>query len=440
MLKFCLHNAKIRTWILKLGGIMFEKAYTCIDLKSFYASVECVELGKDPFTTNLVVADSSRGQGAICLAVTPALKKQGVKNRCRLYQIPSNIPYIIAMPRMKLYMEYSAAIYATYLEYLSPDDIHVYSIDECFMDFTPYTRMYGLTPREFASKLIEEIKRRFNICATAGVGTNLFLAKLALDITAKHAEDNMGYLDEELFKQQLWHHRPLTDIWNIGKAIARRLAHYGVYDLYGVAHLPESLLYKEFGINARFLIDHAWGRESCTIKDIHDYKPLANTISNGQILFEDYDFDNGLVIMKEMVELLSLELVEKHLSAAGIGLSVSYSKNCYPRTGGVRKLPQRTDSLRVLLNGFVRLYGETTNRNQAIRQVQVWVTKVSANFMEEQELFVSQKAEDYEKDVQIAMTNIKKRFGKTAIMRGLSYREKATGLQRSKLIGGHNSG
>ena len=231
-----------------------EKVYLCIDLKCFCASVECVARGLDPFETDLVVADPSRGNGAICLAISPSLKAKGVKNRCRIFEIPKNIDYITALPRMKLYIKYSADIYGIYLKYVSAEDIVVYSIDECFLDVTSYLKMYKLTAKELAKKIIDDVYDTLNICATVGIGTNLFLAKVALDITAKHTSDHMGYLDEEEFKKQIWHHKPITDIWNIGRGIAKRLEKYNCYDLYDVAHMDEKVLYKEFGVNAEFLI------------------------------------------------------------------------------------------------------------------------------------------------------------------------------------------
>lgn len=417
---------------------MAERFYACIDLKSFYASVECAERGLDPFAVNLVVADPARGRGALCLAISPALKAQGVRNRCRLYEIPQALDYIIARPRMKLYMQYSARIYAAYLEYLSKEDLHLYSIDECFIDLTPYLRLYQLAPKVLVQRLMAMVHERFHICAHAGVGTNLFLAKVALDVLAKHVPDNIAYLDEQSFRERLWHHRPLTDIWNIGRGITRRLARYGVYDLYGVTRLEPALLYKEFGVNARFLIDHAWGIEPCTLSDIHNYRPSTHSLSNGQILFEDYDFSQALIVLREMVELLSLELVERRLTAAGIALSVGYSDERRPATGGTRRLPQRTASLRLLEGAFERLYAETTSRQLPIRRVNVSVTEVQDERLTELGLFDA--ADDgKEKQCQLALLEIKQRFGKNAILRGTSLQEKATGRLRNKLIGGHNS-
>ena len=254
-----------------------ERIYLCIDLKTFYASVECVERGLDPFQTNLVVADPSRGKGAICLAISPKLKQQGVRNRCRIFEIPDTIEYITALPRMKLYMQYAADIYGIYLKYISKDDIHVYSIDEAFLDVTEYLKLYEMDAKRLARKLTDDVFDTTGITATVGIGTNLYLAKIALDITAKHTPDHMGYLDEETYKRTLWHHRPLTDFWQVGRGISKRLEKYGFVDMYDVAHAPEKVLYNEFGVNAEYLIDHAHGIEPTTIADIKKYIPKTNS-------------------------------------------------------------------------------------------------------------------------------------------------------------------
>ena len=279
------------------------RTYFCIDLKTFYASVECVERSLDPFKTNLVVADPSRGRGAICLAITPKMKMLGIKNRCRIYEIPPNLKYIIAIPRMKKYIEYAANIYEIYLKYFSKEDIHVYSVDEAFIDATNYLKMYKKKPVDLAKTVIKDIFETYGITATCGIGTNLYLTKIALDISAKHSVDNIGILDEETYKKTLWNHRPLSDFWQIGRGIEKRLNKMGIYDMQGVAKCDERKLYKEFGINAMYLIDHAWGKESCTIADIKEYKPKSYSISNNQILFEDYPFDKARLVLKEMVEL-----------------------------------------------------------------------------------------------------------------------------------------
>ena len=302
-----------------------DRAYLCIDLKCFYASVECVDRGRDPFEHRLVVADPSRGRKTICLAISPAMKALGVRNRCRVFEIPDGIDYEMARPRMRRYMEVSADIYARYLRYFSPEDIHVYSVDEVFIDVTPYLALYGKTARELAVELIDMVRRETGICATAGIGTNLFLAKVALDITAKHTPDNIGELDEERYKCLIWHHRPITDIWGIGPGIARRLAQMGAHDMGGVALLPERALYDEFGINAELLIDHAWGIEPCTMAQIHAYQPKAHSMGSGQVLMRDYAFEEARVVLREMVDNLTLELVDKGLVCGHVSLFVGYA-------------------------------------------------------------------------------------------------------------------
>ena len=301
-----------------------EKTYLCIDLKTFYASVECTDRGLDPMTTNLVVADVSRGRSTICLAISPAMKKLGIRNRCRIFDIPQNVDYIAAKPRMKHYMEVSAKIYGIYLQYVSPQDVHVYSIDECFIDVTPYLGLYGLTAVEFAEELRRAVMERTGITATAGIGPNLFLAKVALDITAKHEASGIGVLDEERFRREVWRHQPITDIWGIGPGIARRLAAYHVHDLMGVAALDERILYREFGVNAEYLIDHAHGREPCTIAEIHAYRPQATSTVNGQVLSRNYGYGEALTVLREMVDASVLDLVDKHVVTSGISLFVGY--------------------------------------------------------------------------------------------------------------------
>ena len=419
---------------------MSERMYLCIDLKSFFASVECAERGLNSMTQNLVVADPARGKGAICLAVSPSLKALGVKNRCRLYQIPDHLEYIIALPRMRLYMEYSARIYSIYLRYISPEDIHVYSIDECFLDITQYQKMYNKTPRELAQMLMDAVWRETGVKATAGIGTNLFLAKVALDITAKHAPDGMGYLDEAEFRKSIWHHRPITDVWNVGRGIAKRLERFGIYDLYGVAHFDEQKLYREFGVNAEFLIDHAKGYEPCTIADIHAYRAKSNSVSNGQILFEDYGFDDALTVMKEMVDLLVLELVEKHLVTDSISLSVGYSGDVIKPSGGTEKIPELTNSHRRIENHFVSYFKRVVSRTQPIRRITVGMNNLVDESYASFDLFTDLEAEKRERELQNTVIGIKKKYGKNAILKGISLEEKATARIRNRLIGGHNSG
>lgn len=418
---------------------MNNKIYLCIDLKSFYASVECVERGLDPFKINLVVADPTRGGGAITLAATPAIKKLGVPSRGRIYEIPKNIEYITAPPRMTLYMQYSATIYSIFLKFISSEDIHVYSIDESILDITTYMNLYNTTPKQLAKMILDEIYDQTGITATVGIGTNLFLAKVALDITAKHAKDCMGYLDEDLFKQLIWHHQPITDIWMIGPGTANRLAILGIKDLYGVAHYNEKILYKLFGINAEYLIDHSWGREPTEISDIKAYKPSSNSISNSQILFEDYNYKDAYLIMKEMVESNVLQLTEKHLITNHISLFIGYSKNCTKPSRGSRKITNTTNSYRILLEEFKLLYKKIINPNYPIRQIGISFGNVKDEIYEQFDLFADQEDIEKEKRVQEALVHIRNKYGKNAVLKGMNFYEKATQRKRNGLVGGHNA-
>ena len=417
-----------------------QKYYLCIDLKTFYASVECVERGLDPFNTNLVVADPTRGKGTICLAISPKMKMLGVKNRCRIFEIPPTIKYIIATPRMKKYIEYSANIYGIYLKYFAKEDIHVYSIDEAFMDVTKYLKLYKLNPIELAKKIIKDIFKRYGITATAGIGTNMYLAKIALDITAKHNPQNIGYLDEEKYKQELWHHKPLSDFWQIGRGIERRLNKMRIFDMYDIAHTEQKRLYKEFGINAEYLIDHSWGKESCTIADIKAYKPKTNSVTNSQILFEDYSFIKARLVLKEMVELGSLRLIESNLVTDTISLYIGYSKNIIKATGGTRKLSNYTNIYSELLKAFLEVYDKTTDRSIPIRRIGVNFANVIETENVQLSLFKDQKKIDEERKLELAMCSIKNKMGKNAIIRGMDLEEGATTMMRNKLIGGHNGG
>ena len=420
-----------------MGGIGL---YCCIDLKSFYASVECVDRGLDPFKANLVVADPDRSKGTICLAVSPAMKALGVKNRCRIYEIPDGINYIVAKPRMKLYMDKSAEIYSIYLRYISPEDIHVYSVDECFIDLKDYEKLYGMQPVALSKMLIDEVFRQTGIRATVGIGTNLFLAKVALDITAKHSKDFMGYLDEDLFKKTIWHHRPITDVWNVGPGIAKRLAKYGIHDLYGVATAPEELLYREFGINAELLIDHSKGIEPCTIKDIQSYKTKSSSISHGQVLFSDYSYTDARIILREMVDQLVLELVDKGLVCDGISLSIGYAEREKKHTGGSIKIGVATNSFHKIYEQFERLYDKTVDKSAGIRKVNVGLNNLMDETYSTYDLFTDVKQEEKEHKLLETVVNIKKRYGKNSLMKGTSYQPRATARERNKMIGGHNGG
>ena len=417
---------------------MENKTYLCIDLKSFYASVEAVERGLDPFKVNLVVADESRGRGAICLAITPAMKTKGVKNRCRLFEIPEKMEYIIAKPRMRYYMDYSAHIYSVYLKYISCDDIYVYSIDECFFDVTSYLGLYDKTPREMAKMLMEAVYLETGISASAGIGTNLFLAKVALDVTAKHAEDRIGFLNEEEFKKKIWHHRPITDIWNVGAGIAKRLEKHGIYDLYGVAHADEKKLYKEFGVNAEFLIDHSKGYEPCTIAEIKSYTPETSSLSNSQILFENYDFDSALLALKEMVDLIVLEMLGRGLKTNSISLGIRYSGKEDKGVGGTKKLAGYTDSVAKLTEEFVRLFESKVDKSKLVRKLSVGLNNLSEHQYVNLDFFTDYEAEEKERKKQQAILQIKQKYGKNAVLKGMNLEKKATTPIRNRLIGGHN--
>ena len=417
---------------------MENKIYLCIDLKSFYASVEAVERGLDPFKANLVVADATRGGGAICLAITPAMKSLGIKNRCRIYEIPKGVDYITAKPRMRYYMDYSAHIYSIYLKYISPDDIYVYSIDECFFDITSYLDLYKKTPYEVAKMLMNAVYLETGIASSAGIGTNLFLAKVALDVTAKHSRHRIGFLNEELFRQKIWHHTPITDIWNVGRGIAARLEKHGIYDLYGVAHADEKKLYKEFGVNAEFLIDHAKGYEPCTIAEIKAYTPETTSISNSQILFHDYDYDSALLALKEMVDLIVLELIDRGVMTNSISLHVEYSKNDDRPVGGTRKLENYTDSLEKLTEEFEYIFRQKVDRKRPIRKLAVGLNNLSEHEYVNLDLFTDYKAEEKERKKQTTILEIKKKYGKNSILKGMNLKKDATTPIRNRLIGGHN--
>lgn len=483
---------------LTFAAPLKERVYVCIDLKSFYASVECCARGLDPMATRLVVADPERSQTTICLAVSPAMKELGVRNRCRVFEIPEHIDYIMAKPRMRLYMQTSADIYGIYLRYVSPQDIHVYSIDECFIDATPYLTLYGTTPKDFANMLMAEVLRETGIPATAGVGPNLFLAKVALDITAKHAPDRIGFLDEKSFREVIWHHRPITDVWNIGPGIARRLAKYRVFDLHGVTQMDIDVLYDEFGANAEFLIDHAWGVEPCTIAEIKAYEPATTSLGNGQVLPSDYTFEEARMILYEMVDATVLELLEKGLATNHVSLVVGYAKGrtasggsgigvggeassahahdaaavrstakgnssrndparqTLPFVGehGVRlagsrfgehanvgrKLPEHTNSLSKLLGFVDALYDEVVDPARLVRRVNVTFGNLVSEDEVVPDLFSDAEAEAAERRRQDAILAVKHKFGKNALIKGISLREKATGQERNEMVGGHHGG
>lgn len=415
--------------------------YVCIDLKSFFASVECVERGLDPIHTNLVVADPDRSEKTICLAITPAMKALGIPNRCRVFQIPKDVKYIMASPRMQKYIDYAAEIYGIYLEYISKEDIHVYSIDEVFLDVTEYLQLYGMTARELGTTLMEEIYKRTKLRATCGIGTNLYLAKIALDITAKHAEDFIGELDEESYQRTMWNHRPLTDFWRIGSGIAKQLERYCIRTMGDITRTDEDFLYQLFGVDAELLIDHAWGREPTTIAHIKAYKPKTNSISSGQVLMRDYEFEEGKLVVKEMADLMCLELVDKNLITESITLHVGYTNTVSVSPAhGTAALSMETNADRLIIPAIVELYEKIVNRRIPIRRITITYNRVVKEEYKQYNFFVDTEELERNRKMQKAMIDIKKKFGKNAILKGMNLQEGATARERNRQIGGHKSG
>lgn len=418
-----------------------NKIYLCIDLKSFYASVECVERGWDPLTARLVVADPERSEKTICLAVSPALKQMGVPNRCRVFQIPKEIPYKMAPPRMQLYIDYAAEIYGVYLKYIAKEDIQVYSIDEAFLDVTDYLHLYQMTAVELGRKIMQDILDTTGIPAACGVGTNLYLAKVALDIMAKHETDRIAYLDEVRYREKLWKHKPLTDFWRVGRGTVERLSNMGICTMEEIAYARESLLYKAFGIDAELLIDHAWGREPVTIADIKAYRPKNTSFSSGQVLPRDYEYEEGVLVVKEMADLLCLDLVDQGLVTSHISLVIGYSnQKCFEPAKGSTTLRSATSSNRRLLSYVEQLYRRIVRPGAYIRRITLTYTGVMAEDYQQFDLFSD--PEETEKDVKVqrAAISIKQRYGKNAILKGMNLEESATTIERNGQIGGHKSG
>ena len=459
---------------------MEQRTYIVIDLKSFYASVECAKRGLDSMTARLVVADPERTEKTICLSISPAMKELGIRNRCRVFEIPKSVDYIMAPPRMQLYIDYAAGIYGIYLKYISKEDIHVYSIDECFMDVTNYLPLYHKTARELGQIMMADILREYGIRATCGIGTNLYLAKIALDITAKHSPDFIGELDEETFRRTLWNHKPLTDFWRIGKGTAARLEKYGIHTMGDIAEMDEDFLYKLFGVDAELLIDHAWGYEPCTIQDVKAYKPETNSVSSGQVLQCPYDFDKAKLVVKEMTDLMVLDLVDKRLVTDQIVLTIGYdivnltgpSRNrsykgvvTTDRYGrkvpkhahGTTNLKRQTSSTAIIMDAVMELYDRIVDKKLLIRRITITANKlVSEDLVQQKESYEQlQLFTDYEevkrerekeeaalekeKRIQHAMLDIKKKFGKNAILKGMNLEEGATAKDRNSQIGGHKA-
>ena len=417
-----------------------ERTYMCIDLKSFYASVECVERGLDPMKAKLVVADPTRTEKTICLAVTPALKALGVKNRCRVFQIPKSIEYITAPPRMALYIDYSARIYAIYLKYLAPEDIHVYSIDEVFMDVTDYLPARKMDARQFAVTIMADIRDTLGITATCGIGSNLYLAKIALDIISKHADDHIGILTEESYREKLWDHRPMTDFWRIGEGTVRRLERLGIQTMGEVARANEKVLYKTFGIDAELLIDHAWGRESTTMADIKNYTPETHSLSSGQVLSCGYNYEKGKIIVREMAESLALDLFDQGLVTSSINLSLGYSfRSGMPPVNGSISTGAATCSVKRICDFTELLYDRIMNRAEPIYRLNLCFNNVRQEQFCQYDLFSPPEMQEKERKLQSAVLSIKKKYGKNGIVKCMDLQEGATMMERNRQIGGHRA-
>jgi len=428
--------------MLKGESIMPVRQYLCIDQKSFYATVECVERGLDPMTTNLVVADPERSENTICLAVSPSMKALGVKNRCRIKDIPGHIKHIVAQPRMQLYIDYAAEIYAVFLKYIAPEDIHVYSIDESFLDVTNYLKMYGMTAKELAVMIIKDVKDTVGTICTCGIGTNLYLAKIALDIKAKHAVDFIGVLDEESYRAELWKHRPITDFWQIGEGKATRLRNRGITSMHDVAMASEELLYNMFGIDAELLIDHAWGRESTTIADIKAYRSKSKSLSSGQVLMRDYKYHEGEIIAKEMMDQLCLDMAAKKLATDSVSLYVGYSyTQGIPGSGGTAKLATETNLASMLVPAIETLYRRIVDPRFVIRRVCLSCNNVVEDIgVLQLNMFEDTTKQLRDKAIQETMLGIRAKYGKNSILKGVNFDPAATGRERNLQIGGHRSG
>ena len=438
-----------------------EHVYFAIDLKSFYASVECVERGLDPLTTNLVVADVSRTEKTICLAVTPPLKAYGLSGRSRLFEVVQKarevaaltgkkLEYITAGPRMALYMEYSARIYGIYLRYFSRYDIHVYSIDEVFIDATPYLALYKTDAQTLLRTVIKSILAETGITATAGIAPNLFLCKVAMDIVAKHsAPDKDGVRVAELtvasYRRRLWEHRPITDFWRIGWGTAERLARHGMHTMGDIALKSmqnEALLYKLFGIDAEILIDHAWGLESCTIAHIKNYRSSARSLCSGQVLHHPYPWDKARLVVREMAEALAQDLVEKNLASEQFSLYIAYDKSSTPvhrSDHGLVHLGSHTASLHRITQGILNIFDQIADPALLVRRINISADTVIDQNEEQPDLFTDVAAQRRERSLQNTMLSIQSRFGKNAILKVSDYTEGATARERNEQIGGHRA-
>lgn len=416
------------------------RVYYVIDMKSFFASVECAERGLDAMTTKLVVADEDRTSGTICLAVSPALKKLGVKNRCRLFEIPNNIDFIIAPPRMKKYIEYATEIYGIFLKYISQNDIHVYSIDESFIDATDYLKLYKLKAKDFVTKLMDEILTTLGIPSSAGIGSNLYLAKIALDITAKHSPDGIGWLTEDKFIKTLWNHKPLTDFWQISYGTVDRLAKYGITDMEGIAKANEDLLYKEFGVNAELLIDHAWGRETCLMKDIKNYKKKSKSFSSSQILPCNYNAKDAKLIMREMIQSGCYDLFRANYVTQLVHLNIGYGDKKGDYAKGTIRMNATTNLYSIISNFTDALFDKIIDKNRPIRRVGYVFSEIKPQEYEQYDMFTDLEVIKKEKRLVSSVINMQDKYGKNSILKAHDLEEKATARERNKTIGGHKSG
>ena len=421
---------------------MEQQKYLCVDQKSFYATVECVARGLDPMTADLVVADPERSRNTICLAVSAHLKKLGVMNRCRIKEIPSHMKYIVAPPRMQLYIDCAAEIYGVFLKYLAPEDIYVYSIDESFLDVTPYLKMYGISTRDLAKMIMKDVRETVGTICTCGIGTNLYLAKIALDLTAKHAADFIGELDEESYREKLWDHKPITDFWRISTGMETQLRRYGISTMRGIAMADEECLYRCFGIDAELLIDHAWGRETTTIADIKGYRSKSKSLSSSQVLMRDYQYTEGELIAKEMIDQLCLDMAAKRLVTESISLYVGYSyTEGVPGVGGTARFARPTNLAVEVVPAIATLYRRIVNPAYAIRRISLSCNGVAEDTeMLQINMFEDVNKQLREKTLQETLLGIRAKYGKNSILKGMNFQEAATGRERNNQIGGHKSG
>ena len=418
-----------------------DRQYLCIDLKSFYASVECVMRGLDPLTTNLVVADPTRTEKTICLAVSPSLKAIGVPSRARVFEIPRGVDYIMAPPRMSTYIEKSADVYEIYLGYVSKDDIHVYSIDEAWLDVTHYLRYYGMDARTLTRTIVDDVLARTGITAAAGIGSNLYLSKVALDILAKHEPDGIAELTEETYKTRLWNHTPLTDFWRIGPGTERRLASMGLSTMGQVALANEDALYEQFGIDAELLIDHAWGAEPTTIADIKAYEPKSTCVTSGQVLGTGRTKADSVLLVKEMADQMALKLVD--LGSRAHNITVSARLRVGEDRGFVRgteRFAQPTSSDRALMRAAVAVWERTVPEDADVRGIMMAAGTEPDNLGTQLDLLGDAAEAERDNVLQRTQLEIKRRFGKNSVLKAMDLAEGATTCERNHQIGGHRSG